>query len=78
MPRTETFVAKVVNGGRITVDKDVRVKLGIEDGCYVQVAIQKLDLFKSSMHRFYSPRRVGSTVARQVSVTDFGAMKSDI
>lgn len=71
MSRAEIFVAKVVNGGRITVAKDVRTKLGIEDGNYVQVSIQKLDLFRSSIHRFYTPGRERSPVARQTSATNF-------
>ena len=64
---SEVFVAKVVKGGSITIPKDVRMKLEIEAGNYAQVSIQKLDLFKSSIHRFFTPRRASKTDKRCIS-----------
>jgi AbrB family looped-hinge helix DNA binding protein len=65
------FIAKVINGGRITIPKDVREKLEIKDGTYVHVHILKLDLFRMSMHRFYAPERAESMTKKQVSATKF-------
>ncbi len=71
MMRTERFVARVVNGGRITIEKDVRDELGIREGDYVQMTIWKLDLFSDSMHRFASSRSKEPLTKRQVSATRF-------
>ena len=76
MARTEIFVAKVVNGGRITIEKSVRDKLGINEGDYVQMAIQKLDLFSSSIHRLAPSQSRVPLTSRQVSTKFKGQEKA--
>jgi len=67
----EDFITRVMEGGRITIPKDVREKLEIKDGDYVHARIVKLDLFRMSAHRFYAPERAKSVTKKQVSVTKF-------
>ncbi len=71
MTHTEILVAQVVNGGRITIAKNARDKLGIREGDYVQIAIQKLDLFSSSIHKLASSQSRVPLTSRQVSATKF-------
>jgi len=67
-----SFVARVVNGGRVTIPKDVRQRLEIEDGAYVCINLVKLDLFRMSMHRFFTPKRkVEPITEQQISATKF-------
>jgi len=68
----ESFVARVIDGGRVTIPKNVRQKLEIEDGVYVCINLVKLDLFRMSMHRLFKPEREGEPIAKQqISVTKF-------
>jgi AbrB family looped-hinge helix DNA binding protein len=67
-----TFVARVIEGGRVTIPKDVRQKLEIEDGAYVCINLVKLDLLRMSMHKFFTPEREGEPITKQqVSATKF-------
>jgi len=67
-----SFVARVIDGGRVTIPKDVRQKLEIEDGAYVCISLVKLDLFRMSMHRFFTPEREGEPITKQqISATKF-------
>lgn len=38
---TETFSKKIVSGGKITIPKDVRDKLDVDEGDRVKVKIQR-------------------------------------
>jgi len=67
-----SFVARVIDGGRVTIPKDVRQKLEIEDGAYVCINLIKLDLFRMSMHRFFTSEREGEPITKQqISATKF-------
>ena len=68
---SEDFIARVIDGGRITIPKDIREKLEIKNGNYIVARIVKLDLFRMSMHRFYAPERAESMTKKQVSATKF-------
>ncbi len=67
-----SFVARVIEGGRVTIPKDVRQKLEIEDGAYVCINLVKLDLFRMSVHKFFTPEREGEPITKQqISATKF-------
>ncbi len=66
------FIGRVIDSGRITIPKDTRETLGIEDGDHLRVSVAKLDLFRTSMHRFYAPERTKPMTEKQVSTTRFG------
>ena len=39
---TETFITRVIGGGRITIAKDVRIREKLVEGDYVKVVITRL------------------------------------
>lgn len=41
MPETKEFSAEVRKGGRITIPRGTRHELGLEEGVWVKVTIQK-------------------------------------
>jgi bifunctional DNA-binding transcriptional regulator/antitoxin component of YhaV-PrlF toxin-antitoxin module len=65
------FVAKVGDDGRITIAKYIRDELVIQTNDFVLVRVERLDLFRNSVHRLYDTNRSGSATARQVSITNF-------
>jgi len=39
---TETFITRVIGGGRITIAKDVRIREKLVEGDYVKVVVTRL------------------------------------
>jgi len=42
----KSFTSRIINLGRITIPKDVREELELQEGDYVQVQVAKLTLVK--------------------------------
>ncbi len=68
--KPESFLAKVGDDGRVTINIEIRRKLGIESNDFVEVTVSKVDLMTNSFHKF-SRQRSRSTVSRQISATKF-------
>jgi len=56
----------VTEGGAIPIPPDVKTRLEITDGDNVEVCIEKLNLDRVSMHRFYTPGRTTPITSKHV------------
>lgn len=62
--KKEAFISTVTEGGAIPIPPDVKTRLEITDGDNVEVRIEKLNLDRVSMHRFYTPGRTARIASK--------------
>ena len=67
--KRENFISTVTEGGAIPIPSDVKTRLQITDGDHVQVYLEKLNLDRASMHRFYTPGRTDPDILHFSSAT---------
>jgi len=56
----EEFIARVFQGGKVTIPKRLREIFGVEDGDYVRLALVKVVRSSRSTGAFRSPDSKGS------------------
>lgn len=62
--KKEAFISTITEGGTIPIPSDVGTRLEITDGDNVEVHIEKLNLDRISIHRFYAPGRAAVAIHR--------------